>query len=116
MGTASGFLAKESAKSQKQRQDTSTQHVTSPRRQWVPCPGEAAGWAQHLASVAFISSSKLLSSVESLHFPSTDTDFSPWKRKNHQGILKYDTKILPRDGMFILLVFHEAAFCAQRIK
>lgn len=36
---------------------------------------------QHLASVAFTSSSRLLSSVESLHLPSTDTDFSPWKGK-----------------------------------
>lgn len=32
---------------------------------------------QHLASVALTSSSRPLSRAESLHFPSTDTDFSP---------------------------------------
>lgn len=36
------------------------------------------GGTQHVASVSFISSSRLLSSVGSLHFPSTDTDFSPF--------------------------------------
>ena len=43
--------------------------------------GGGGGRAQHSASVAFISASRLLSSVASLHFPSTDTDFSPWKRE-----------------------------------
>lgn len=35
--------------------------------------------AQHLASVALTSSSRPLSRAGSLHFPSTDTDFSPWQ-------------------------------------
>lgn len=38
----------------------------------------AGGWAQHGASVARISSRTLPNSVASLHFPSTDTDFSPF--------------------------------------
>lgn len=33
---------------------------------------------QHWASMVFISSSRLLSSVASLHFPSTDTELSPF--------------------------------------
>lgn len=44
----------------------------------VPGWAGLAGSSQHLASVAFISSNKLLSSVESLHFPSTETEFSPF--------------------------------------
>lgn len=40
------------------------------------------GGTQHVASVSFISSSRLLSSVGSLHFPSTDTDFSPCEGNN----------------------------------
>lgn len=52
-----------------------TRHLAGPTG--APRPGEAAA-AQHWASVAFISSSRLLSSAASLHFPSTDTDFSPF--------------------------------------
>lgn len=37
---------------------------------------------QHLDNVSFISSNKLLSRVGSLHFPSMDTEFSPFKRKD----------------------------------
>lgn len=45
-------------------------------------PSRAVGvGAQHLDNVSFISSSKLLSRVGSLHFPSMDTEFSPFKRK-----------------------------------
>lgn len=39
----------------------------------------SAGLLQHWASVVFISSSRLLSSMASLHLPSTDTELSPWR-------------------------------------
>lgn len=54
-----------------------TCHLARPTGSPRPGEGEAAA-AQHWASVAFSSSSKLPSSAASLHFPSTDTDLSPF--------------------------------------
>lgn len=54
-----------------------TRHLARPTGAPRPSEGEASA-AQHWASVAFISSSKLPSSAASLHFPSTETDFSPF--------------------------------------
>lgn len=65
-------------KSQSKNDDRIHQCGASPRHvNGRPGPARLRP-AQHWARVAFISSSKLLSSVESLHFPSTDTDFSPF--------------------------------------
>lgn len=48
--------------------------------------------AQHLASVALTSSSRPLSRAGSLHFPSTDTDFSPWQGET-PGMWKGHTEL-----------------------
>lgn len=60
-----------------------------------PCSG-LSGDTQHFASVAFTSSSRLLSRVASPHFPSTDTDFSPWRRRDARCVGNY-TEVLPHN-------------------
>lgn len=47
---------------------------------------------QHLDNVSFISSNKLLSRVESLHFPSMDTEFSPLERKRKKKSISFSSK------------------------
>lgn len=75
LGVASGPLAEESVRV---KVKTPTKQIKTACPLAIGVPGPVGLRAQQPASVALTSSSKLLSSVESPHLPSTDTDLSPF--------------------------------------